>query len=56
MRFSNGVGVALWGRNLTDEDYRVDFQGDLPAALFGGSKQQVLGAPSTYGIELAYEF
>lgn len=56
MRFNNGAGIAFWARNLTDEDYRVDFQGDLPAGLFGGSKHQVLGAPRTYGIELAYEF
>jgi iron complex outermembrane recepter protein len=56
MRFGSGVGVALWGRNLTDEDYGVDFQGDLPAGLFGGSKHQVLGAPRTYGVEIAYEF
>ena len=56
LRLENGIGVAIWGRNLTDKDYRVDFLGDLPAALFMGSKAQVLGAPRTYGVELEFEF
>ncbi|HPE29911.1 MAG TPA: TonB-dependent receptor [Parvularculaceae bacterium] len=56
LRLTSGFSVALWGRNLTDKDYRVDFVGDLPPALFLGSKAQVLGAPRTYGVEVEFEF
>ena len=56
--------IALWGQNLTDEDYRIN---TIP---FGGVDQRVdpnggsgvgwttsyFGAPRTYGIELTYSF
>ncbi len=43
----NQYEVSLWGRNLTDKDYRVDWND-----VFGPS--QILGAPRTYGIEFKY--
>ncbi len=56
--------VALWGQNLTDEEYRIN---TIP---FGGVDQRVdpnggsgvgwttsyFGDPRTYGIEVSYEF
>jgi iron complex outermembrane receptor protein len=56
--------VALWGQNLTDEDYRIN---TIP---FGGVDQRVdpnggsgvgwttsyFGEPRTYGVELTYSF
>ena len=56
--------VALWGQNLTDEDYRIN---TIP---FGGVDQRVVadggsgvgwttsyfGEPRTYGVELTYSF
>lgn len=47
--------VALWGRNLTDQDIRVDFNDALPA-FFGGSVFEVLAPPRTYGLEATYRF
>ena len=55
-RFKSGLSIAAFGRNLTDQDYRVDFQGDLPAGIFMGSKQQILGPPRTYGLEARFDF
>jgi len=56
--------VALWGQNLTDEDYRIN---TIP---FGGVDQRVdpnggsgvgwttsyFGDPRTYGVEVSYQF
>jgi len=56
--------IALWGQNLTDEEYRIN---TIP---FGGVDQRVdpnggsgvgwttsyFGAPRTYGVELSYSF
>lgn len=53
---ANGVELAVWGRNLTDKDYRVDFIGNLPAFIFGGSEMQVLGPSRTYGAEIKARF
>ena len=45
--------VALWGRNLTDEEY-VTFVAPL-ASLFG-HVVRYYGAPRTFGAELSYRF
>jgi len=42
--------VALWGKNLTKQDYRTY------ARVFGGLDQAVWGEPRTYGVELRYRF
>lgn len=58
------LAVALWGKNITDEDYRIN---TIP---FGGVDQRVdpnggsgvgwttsyFGNPRTYGLELNYQF
>lgn len=55
-RFDEGFGIALWARNLTNKNYRADFQGPELPAMFGGSESQVLGAPRTFGAEIEYRF
>ena len=45
--------AALWGKNLTGEDYfsfGLDLAGDF------GFYQMIAGAPRTYGIELTRSF
>ena len=58
------LAVAVWGKNITDEDYRIN---TIP---FGGVDQRVdpnggsgvgwttsyFGDPRTYGLELSYQF
>lgn len=50
----SGLELGLWGRNLTDEDYRVDFM--APAPILGGSAMQILAPPRTYGAEIRFRF
>lgn len=45
------IGVFLWGKNLTDEDYIVDGFRD-----FFGTIVQHQMRPRTYGVELKYNF
>ena len=42
--------IAAWGKNLTDEDYRVS---TIPFGLWTVS---YFGEPRTYGVELSYQF
>ena len=42
--------VALWGKNMTDEDYRIS---GIP---FGPIATSTFGDPRTYGIEVALDF
>ncbi|MBA2921067.1 MULTISPECIES: TonB-dependent receptor [Sphingomonas] len=56
LALSNGADVSIWVRNLTKADYKVDFIGDLPVAIFGGSQFHLLGAPRTYGVDLKFSF
>ena len=42
--------VSVWGRNITDEEYRTNI------IAFFGDEVSRLGAPRTYGVELAMEF
>jgi iron complex outermembrane receptor protein len=46
--------VALWGRNLTDEEYTVlstDFTGGTGTVIAAQ-----FGTPRTYGLDVIYEF
>lgn len=45
--------VAAWVRNIGDEDYRSAAQ-DLALSL--GFSEIVLGAPTTWGVEVGYQF
>ncbi|ANI79280.1 TonB-dependent receptor [Sphingobium sp. EP60837] len=45
----DGVKIAAWGRNLTNENYyATSFPAGVPSAIFG--------APRTYGLDLTVEF
>jgi len=50
--------VALWGRNLADEEYKIGgFEIDAGDPAFGGLGRAAIsqwGAPRTYGIDLIY--
>ena len=44
-----GIDVALWARNITDEEYYIaHFNALFPSAVFGD--------PRTYGVDLSYRF
>lgn len=55
-RFDNGVGVALWARNLGNKDYFTEYQGPELPDIFGGSESVVLAAPRTFGGEVSFNF
>ncbi len=52
MGADGALEVALWGKNLTDEEY---FNSGIDFGAFGFTVNQ-FGEPRTYGIELSYEF
>ncbi len=47
--------LALWGKNLTDETYRVRYF-DLFENPLVGQSFSVLGSPRTYGVEVRFNF
>ena len=51
----DGWQVALWGKNLLNEDYNVGVF-DLLANPFVGQFFNALGAPRTYGAEVRFNF
>lgn len=50
-RATDGVSVAVWGRNILDKDYFEQF---LPGAGNAGHYAAVLGDPRTYGVTIKY--
>lgn len=48
--------VSIWGKNITDEEYRINGvpMGDATGAFIGGINYY--GDPVTYGAEVSYEF
>lgn len=48
--------VSLWGKNITDEEYRINGipMGDATGAFIGGINYY--GDPATYGAEVTYTF
>ncbi len=64
LAFHNGITIALFGRNLTDEEYSTNYLNSFlgnPAAggLLGDPDEAGIyapGAPRTYGAELRYAF
>ena len=48
--------VSIWGKNITDEEYRMNGipMGDATGAFIGGINYY--GDPATYGAEVSYEF
>lgn len=51
--FGSGFSGALFGKNLTDEEY---FVGGMSLAAALGHNAAAVGEPRTYGAELTYEF
>lgn len=49
---SGALEVALWGKNLTDEEY---YNSGIDFGAFGFAGNQ-FGDPRTYGVEISYEF
>jgi len=47
---NGSLELAAWGKNLTDEDYRVS---TIPFIIWTAS---YFGAPRTYGMDLTYKF
>ncbi|MCR8924197.1 TonB-dependent receptor [Dasania sp. GY-MA-18] len=50
---NSNIKLALWGKNLTDQEYKV-YAINLSEAF--GYNYTIRGAPRTYGIELSYNF
>ncbi|MBL4838699.1 MAG: TonB-dependent receptor [Kordiimonadaceae bacterium] len=48
---SGALGLSLWAKNLTDEEYVV-----YGVPLTGVGAVQVFGTPRTYGFDLTYKF
>ena len=49
--FDNGVNIALWGKNLTDEEY---WSRGIQVAAANTPAER--GSPRTYGIAVGYDF
>jgi len=49
--FDNGVNIALWGKNLTDEEYWA-----RGIQVVAANTPAQRGAPRTYGIAVGYDF
>lgn len=52
----SNFSVSIWGKNITDEEYRINGVplGDATGAFIGGINYY--GDPVTYGVEVSYEF
>ncbi|ARD46744.1 TonB-dependent receptor [Colwellia sp. PAMC 21821] len=52
----SNFNVSIWGKNITDEEYRINGipMGDATGTFIGGINYY--GDPSTYGAELTYTF
>jgi iron complex outermembrane receptor protein len=48
-----GVNLALWGKNLTDEEYTLT---PLALSLTGGTLAFGIGEPRSYGLDVKYSF
>jgi len=53
LNMDSGLSIALWGKNLTDEEYYMSRLAlSLPASLYAGG----VGEPRSYGLDVRYEF
>jgi iron complex outermembrane receptor protein len=54
------LSVAAWGKNLTDEEYKIGgFEIDAGDPDFGGIGRTGIsqwGEPRTYGLDITYRF
>ena len=52
-QIGESLNVALWSKNLTDEEY---FSTGFALEVFGGLAQRTIGAPRQYGVTVRYDF
>lgn len=52
-RFDDGLGIQIWGRNLTDDEYIQNVFGQ-PGQT--GTIGAFINQPRTYGVSLSYDF
>lgn len=51
--FDNGIGLQVWGKNLTNEEYYLSsFPGVIQSGTYSGYPNQ----PRTFGVSLKYEW
>ncbi|WP_372781634.1 TonB-dependent receptor [Litorivivens sp.] len=50
--FGGLMSVALWGKNLTDEEYQLDIIGAFPWSTRVGA----FGEPASYGLDVSLQF
>ncbi len=53
LRFTNGVNVQVWGRNINDDEY---YSGVFQGVVQAGTYNAFASAPATYGVNVSYEF
>jgi len=52
---AGSVRVAVWGRNLADEEYKV-YGADLGVNQGLGYAGNSFGAPRSFGVDFIYEY
>ncbi len=52
-QIGDSLNVALWGKNLADEDY---FSTGFAIGVVGGLASRTVGAPRQYGVTIRYDF
>jgi len=55
-RFTDSWSVAVWVKNITDEEYIVAVRDAEQFSPFVGYREHLLGTPRTYAIRLKYDF
>jgi len=55
-RFNDSWSVAMWVKNITDEDYIVAVRDAEQFSPFVGYREHLLGTPRTYAVRLRYDF
>ena len=53
LALNNGIEVAVWGRNLTDEEYLLS---PLVLSVAADLYSSGVGAPRSYGLDITYRF
>lgn len=51
------LSVSLWGKNITDEEYKIGgFEFDISAFGLGRASTSQWGEPRTYAVDISYRF
>jgi len=51
--FGNGIGLQIWGRNLTSDEY---FQSAFPGVIQEGTFNAYPNQPKTFGLSITYDW